>query len=453
MPTEAAPGRPVWAELAPSRRNADAVTHPSPGDLIELEVGPVAPGGCCVARRKDGRVIFVRHALPGERVRARVTARAARFWRADAVEVLVAAPDRVAAPCPHAGPGRSGGCDWQHVTLARQRQMKAETLREQLRRIGGIDVPGVGRDLAVAALPGASDGLGWRTRVQFAVRRDGVVGMHRHRSNDVEPIRRCLIAHPDIERMGVEAMCWPGADVVEAVAAPSTRERLLVVTPAKGRRLRAPAGVEAPVVVAGTPAAGAPAVHHEVAGRRFRVTAGGFWQVHPAGAEVLAGAMPQLAAPRAGDRALDLYAGAGLFAATLAGPVGAAGRVVAVESDAIAAADARSNLADLAQVRVRAGRVSPATVAGARVARALGGRPDIIVADPPRAGLGRPLTQALLRLRPRGLVYVTCDGAAVARDLKAAGGAGYRLAAIRAFDLFPMTSHVECVALMSAGPS
>jgi tRNA/tmRNA/rRNA uracil-C5-methylase (TrmA/RlmC/RlmD family) len=452
------------------------VAHPAPDDLIELEVGPVAPGGSCVARH-DGRVVFVRHALPGERVHARVTARGSRFWRADAVEVLVASPDRVAAPCPYAGPGRCGGCDWQHVTPERQRLLKAGVLHEQLRRIGGVDLAAAGLAVTVSALPSASalpstlpatsalpatspasspacpDTLGWRTRVQFAVLRNGVVGLHRHRSSQVEPVDRCLIAHPDVERIGVQALRWPGAEVVEAVAAPSTDQRLVVVTPARGRRVRIPTPVDAAVAVAGAPAGKAPAVHHEVAGRRFRVSAGGFWQVHPAAAQVLAATVLELAASRPGERVLDLYAGAGLFAATMAAPVGVAGRVVAVDSDAVAVADARANLADLPQVRVVRARLTPATVAGPPVAPALGARPDVVVADPPRSGLGTALTQALLRLGPRALVYVACDGAALARDLKAATEAGYRLAALRAFDLFPMTAHVECVALLSAGPS
>ncbi|MGZ4665270.1 MAG: class I SAM-dependent RNA methyltransferase [Frankiaceae bacterium] len=428
------------------------MAHPSPDDLIELEVGPVAPGGGCVARH-DGRVVFVRHALPGERVQARVTARASRFWRADAVEVLAASPDRVVPPCPYAGPGRCGGCDWQHVAPARQRLMKAEVLREQLRRIGGVDLSAAGLAVTVCAPSGGPEALGWRTRVQFAVRRDGVIGLHRHRSSQVEPVGRCLIAHPDVERIGVESHRWPGAEVVEAVAAPSTGERLVVVTPAKRRRVHIPTRVDAAAAVAGAPASGAPAVHHEVAGRRFRVTAGGFWQVHPAAAQVLAATVLDLAGLRAGERVLDLFAGAGLFAATLAAPVGVAGRVVAVDSDAVAVADARANLADLPQVRVVRARLSPATATGPPVARALGGLPDVVVADPPRAGLGPELTEALLRMRPRALVYVACDGAALGRDLKAATGAGYRLAAVRVFDLFPMTAHVECVALLSAGPS
>ena len=163
------------------------MAHPSPDDLIELEVGPVAPGGSCVARH-DGRVVFVRHALPGERVQARVTARASRFWRADAVEVLVASPDRVAPPCPYAGPGRCGGCDWQHVTPARQRLLKAEVLREQLRRIGGVDLGAAGLAVTVSSPPGGPDALGWRTRVQFAALQDGVIGLHRHRSSRSSPL-------------------------------------------------------------------------------------------------------------------------------------------------------------------------------------------------------------------------------------------------------------------------
>ena len=177
--------------------------------------------------RYEGRVVFVRHTLPGERVRARVTAGGPgdRFWRADAVEVLEASPDRVAPPCPYAGPGRCGGCDWQHVEPAAQRGLKAAVVAEQMRRLAGVEVSPV-----VEALPGAPGGLGWRTRVTFSVDGEGRAGLRRHRSSDVLPVDRCLIAHPGVASVDVLRHRWPGVESVQVVAS-SVAERAVVVRP------------------------------------------------------------------------------------------------------------------------------------------------------------------------------------------------------------------------------
>jgi tRNA/tmRNA/rRNA uracil-C5-methylase (TrmA/RlmC/RlmD family) len=397
------------------------------GQQIEVEVGPVAHGGHCVARH-HGRVVFVRHALPGERVVARVTEDGGgAYCRADAVQVLRAAPDRVPAPCPHAGPGRCGGCDWQHVTGEAQRRLKAAVVREQLERLAGLsDV-----DVVVAALPGGRHGglLGWRTRVRFAITPDGRTGLHRHRSHAVQPIGHCPLATEEVDAAGVGQRQWPGAAAVEVVAS-TGGDRTVVVTPASSRRAR--------------PARTGPAVVTEwAAGRTWRVAATGFWQVHPAAADTLAGCVRELLAPRPGEEALDLYAGAGLFAGVLAGAVGERGRVVAVESDRVAARDATANLADLPQARVLRTRVTAGLLGRLDV------RPDVAVLDPPRAGAGSAVVATLLSLHPRAVAYVACDPAALGRDVRAARAAGYRLATLRAFDLFPMTHHVECVALLT----
>jgi len=413
------------------------------GETVELEVGQVAHGGFCVARL-DGRAVFVRHALPGERVRALVTEQRARYLRADAVEILSAAPGRVPAPCPYARPGRCGGCDWQHVSLPAQRVLKATVVAEQLQRLAGLDVP-----VVVEEVPDAPDGLGWRTRVAFAVRRDGSVGLHRHRSHEVEPVERCLIAHPAVEAAGVEARSWPRAVSVEVAAAPASGQRVVLVTPAASpgspRRRPGRGGQRIPAPTP-APVPGGPSVLEETAaGRRWRVSAGSFWQVHPAAADVLVEAVLEMLEPRPGDRAVDLYAGAGLFAGVLADRTGPRGPVVAVESDPLAAADAVHNLADRPGVRVVTERVGP------RLFDRWSGPVDLVVLDPPRAGAGAETSLRIAGLGPRAIAYVACDPAALARDVAAFATAGYRLSRLRAFDLFPMTAHVECVALLSPG--
>ncbi|GII83534.1 putative RNA methyltransferase [Sphaerisporangium siamense] len=408
---------------------------------IELDVERVANGGWCVARH-EGRVVFVRHALPGERVLAEVTDETTRFLRADAVEILDASPDRVTPPCPFAGPGRCGGCDWQHATLAAQRGFKAEILAEQLRRLAGIEVK-----VDVEEVPGSPKGLGWRTRVQFAVTPDGHPGLRRHRSHEIEPVDACLIAHPEVERIGVERDNWRGATAVEGIAS-STGERAVVVTPKGHRTVAVPElGADAYVLVdegRGHVRAvrGRTALTERVGDREFRVTGSGFWQVHPGAAAVLLEAVMEFAAVRPGDWALDLYCGVGLFAAGLAEATGPEGAVLGIESDARAVQDARHNLRDLHQARVERGRVED-TLDRLGVERA-----DVVVVDPPRTGLGRDVVTRVSALDPARIVYVSCDPATLARDLAWFTDHGYPLVDLRAFDAFPMTHHVEAVALL-----
>ena len=348
------------------------------GQRYEVVVGPVAHGGHCVARLEpEGRVVFVRHALPGERVVVEVTegTDGDRFWRADAVEVLEPSPDRVAAPCPFAGPGRCGGCDFQHVTLARQRGLKADVVREQLSRLAGLDLA-----VTIEEVPGEPphehDGLRWRTRQRYVELPGGRHGMRKHRSHDVVEVDDCLIA---------------GA-----------------------------------------------AARHVVRGAPFEVEQDGFWQVHPGAPEVLVGTVLSFLAPRPGEVVLDLYAGVGLFARFLADVVGAE-QVTLVEGDRRACDHAGVN-------------VPGATVLAGDVGAVLSGLPpapvDLVVLDPPREGARRTVVEAVTARQPRAVAYVACDPAALARDIAIFAEHGYVVERLRGFDLFPMTHHVECVALL-----
>ncbi|MFF4809874.1 class I SAM-dependent RNA methyltransferase [Micromonospora chersina] len=404
---------------------APARTGLEEAQRVELTVDAVAPGGHCVAR-VEGQVVFVRHALPGERVVAEVTELHRGFARADAVEILTASADRVEPPCPYAKPGRCGGCDLQHVTPAAQLDWKAAVVREQLTRLGGltddeIDALGV----RVEALPGGP--LGWRSRVRYAVDAAGRAGLLKHRSHEVVPIDRCLIAHPAIQDLPVltpGGARWPEADAVETVA--STGGDVSVVAFAEG---------------APTPVSGPAEVREVAAGRDWTLPASGFWQVHPAAADTLVGAVLDLLDPRPGETAWDLYGGAGLFAAALAGRVGDA-RVTLVESSQDGVDAARANLADLPRVEVVAARVETALAR-----RRVTGPVDLVVLDPPRSGAGAPVVRDIVAAGPRAVAYVACDPAAFARDVRTFTGAGWRLAALRGFDLFPMTQHVELVGL------
>ena len=202
---------------------SDAELAYAVGQTVEVTAVDVAQGGWCVARPEGLPVLFVRHALPGERVLARVTEVTSRFARADAIEVREASPDRVEPPCQNAHPGGCGGCDWQHASLPAQRALKAAVIAQQLRRVAGLDreitvsVAGTSRSMASCRTQGEA-GLGWRTRVQFAVRPDGLAGLRAHRSHEVVDIGDCPIAHPAIRDLGLLDYSWEGAGTVEAAA-------------------------------------------------------------------------------------------------------------------------------------------------------------------------------------------------------------------------------------------
>src|SRR3954452_1584320 len=409
------------------------------GTEFEVTVGPVAHGGHCVARH-EGRVVFVRHALPGERVVVRVTEdRHPGYCRADAVTVLEAHPERVERPCPYSGPGRCGGCDWQHVTPAEQHRLKAAVVREQLTRLARLDDDDpVVRDLVVEELPGGP--LRWRSRARFAVDRSGAPGLRRHRSHDVVVLDDCPITAEPAAR-AVLARRWPNAGAVDVAV-----DAAGVVTTTRLDRSGRPRSTRVLRPGSDVPAEPAGRAGRTAAGRDWEVEGTGFWQVHPAAADALAAAVQQFAAVRPGETVLDLYAGAGLFGGALAPAVGPQGRVVCVEAEDAACAAADANLAHLPQAEVWQGEVDAEGLSG--LLDELGGTPDVVVLDPPRAGLGAAGSRVLAGTGARAVAYVACDPASLARDVAAFAAAGYRLAALRGFDAFPMTAHVECVALL-----
>jgi tRNA/tmRNA/rRNA uracil-C5-methylase (TrmA/RlmC/RlmD family) len=316
--------------------------------------------------------------------------------------------------------------------------------------------------------------------------------LRRYRSHQIEPVDECLIAHPEVEAIGIERKRWPGVSSVEGVVSASTGDRLVVLGERRGRdrrparvpQLDVPVRVVRPTrptgprpVVDGDrhqqPHSVLPYVRESAAGRLWQVSGSGFWQVHPGAADVLARAVVAALEPRRGEIALDLYCGVGLFAGTLGQIVGRSGLVVGVESDPQAVRDARFNLKDLPQVRVERGKVEE-VLAELEFGRADAGRgsgrsqpkrggaaghrggsrvrtADIVVLDPPRAGAGREVVDQVAALAGRKIAYVSCDPATLARDLGYFSERGWTLQSLRAFDVFPMTHHVECLAVLVRG--
>ncbi|MGW5847897.1 class I SAM-dependent RNA methyltransferase [Streptomyces sp. NPDC055254] len=425
------------------------------GEEYEVEVGPVAHGGHCIARTADGRVLFVRHTLPGEKVVAKVTEGESdsRFLRADAITVLEASKDRVPAPCPYAGPGKCGGCDWQHAKPGAQRRLKGEVVAEQLKRLAGLTPEEAGWDGTVMPAEGDKLPAGqvpqWRTRVQYTIDEDGVVGLRKHRSHDIQPIDHCMIAAAGVSELGVEKQDWPQMASVEAIAATGSNDRQVVLTPRPGGRLPL-VELDQPVSVLRVEEKdggvhrvhGRPFVRERADGRTYRVGMGGFWQVHPQAADTLIKAVMQGLMPRKGEMALDLYCGVGIFAGALAERLGETGAVLGIESTKRAVEDARHNLTDFPRVRIEQGKVEQ-ILPKTGITEC-----DLVVLDPPRAGAGKQTVRHIAGLSARRIAYVACDPAALARDLGYFKENGYKVRTLRVFDLFPMTHHVECVAIL-----
>lgn len=397
------------------------------GPSEEVAVTGVAAGGEGVGRLADGRVVFVRGALPGEQVRVTVAEERKRFARGALVEVVEAAPERVAPPCPQVAAG-CGGCDWQHVAPTAQRELKARIVTDALRRIGRVEPPPP--DLGPELSP-----EGWRTTVRAVVDDDGRAGFRLHHAH--EPLAvgpgGCLVAHPLVDEILREGVFPPPVREVTVRAGVATGERLVLCTPTVGDS-RVPEGVT--VVGADELAGGHRAwIHEVVAGRRWRISAESFFQARPDGAEALvdtvAAALGEALAP--GATVADLYSGVGLFAGVLGERTG--GRVVAVDSNRSAVADARINLADLDGARIVRSDVRRWHPSAA----------DVVVADPSRHGLGAEVVSKIGATGASALALVSCDPGALGRDAGLLAAAGWRLGSVRLVDLFPHTSHVEVV--------
>jgi tRNA/tmRNA/rRNA uracil-C5-methylase (TrmA/RlmC/RlmD family) len=415
----------------------------SVGTLLELDVTGIAHGGITVARH-DGRVVFVSDAIPGERVVARVTEdRKKSFWRADTVEVLEASPHRVDHVWPEAALDRDpaerpGGAEFGHIALAHQRELKRQVIVDAFARFAKQDVADLLVD-GVEAAPGddEANGLGWRTRVRLHVAPDGTAGPFAARSHDVVPVASLPLATETVRGsapLGRGTM--PGASVVDVLAPSGADGARLVIDEQK------------PTVVVET-------VGDGDAVREFRVDDTGFWQVHRAAPEVLTAAVQDAVDPALIDpdgQHLDLYGGVGLLAAALGDVVGPKARITSIESSERATEHAQENLSEWLGARAETARVDR----WLRRTLDTASRPEreryaagTVVLDPPRSGAGREVVESIAALAPAQVVYVACDPVALARDVAAFADLGYRLEALRAFDLFPHTHHVEAVARLT----
>ena len=391
-------------------------TRLAAGDVLDVRIEKVAHGGHFIARH-DGAVIFVRHAIPGERARITITSSGRSFNRGDVIEVLEASPDRVIAPCPFAHRNGCGGCDFQHISLTRQRALKADVITEQFSRIASMDVAVQVEEIA--------EPLHWRTRLIATTNQEGNFGFYASRSHTVIPVDDCLIAVKSMNIHELAARKWK-PDVRVEVSASSNKERTIALSQKNGEgKARLTEGQQI--------------MHEEVTGKTLEVSQNSFWQSHINAPTVLTDVVLDFAQLAEGDHVLDLYGGVGLFTSSMVECVGASGSIDLLEGSKSATADAIRNFAKNPNVKILLGDVAKLLP---RISNA-----DVIVLDPPREGAGKIVVAEIVRLRPRAIVYVSCDPASLARDTAYLKAFGYSLSTLRAFDLFPMTHHVECVAL------
>lgn len=381
----------------------------------------MAHGGFGVARH-EGRVVFVADVIPGETVLAQVTDDSKKsFWRAVAVEVLSASPDRVAhiweeARIERAPEQRVGGADYGHIALERQRRLKEHVIADALKRFAGVE-----QAVSVTAVEPTAN---WRSRLSLHVNSEGVAGPRAARSHEVVSITTHPLAHPAMVEDGPWKRRFDGIERLDVVAT-STGEFRVIARPPAGQ------------------ASSTPHVTEMVNGRPFVVDQSGFWQVHVAAPETLQVAVKAAIDPnrlRYDAEHYDLYGGVGLLAVALAEMVGPGARVTSVESSPQATENAQHNLSDWVGARPVTARVDQ------YLRRNPVGHASTVILDPPRSGAGREVMQSLLRSNPAQIIYVACDPVAFARDLGFAREAGWTADSITAFDLFPHTHHVELVA-------
>jgi 23S rRNA (uracil1939-C5)-methyltransferase len=448
------------------------------GDTLTVAVDRLAQGGAGVARH-HGQVILVEGGLPGDRVRAELTAVRRGHLEARVVERLGDSPWRVEPPCAYAA--QCGGCAWMALDPVRQREARVALVRDALQRVAGLEPPA---DIPVIEGEGDRPGLGYRARIEVALGPPGPggarrVGFRAAGSRTVVEVARCTVAAPPLNgildalrRAAADGRLAPPLSEVElavgddpghvvatarlAAALPSREvariaDRLAAALPSLGG-LR----VESPPARRGVPGEaverGAPSLQVTVPGPEaplvLEVPAGGFMQGHPAVNARLVSAVVDALSPETGRRLLDLYCGAGNFALPLAA---AGAEVLGLEADGRAVAAARRSASRLGLARARFRQVDVAEGLAA-VRAGAGPGPAGVVLDPPRAGVGAAVVSQLLALAPGAIAYVSCDPATLARDLAKLVRGGYRLGGVTVFDMFPQTPHVETLAVLALGP-
>jgi 23S rRNA (uracil1939-C5)-methyltransferase len=416
---------PVVPEPVPKRRRRKGSrAHNRPLVPIELELTGFANGGRAIGHAEDGRVVFVEYGIPGERVVAEITNDSPGYLEATAVLVLRSSEHRVDAPCGYFG--RCGGCQLQHIDYPEQLRLKTGVVREQLERIGGFDASEVASK--TLEMVGMDDPWHYRNHMRFTVRRDGQVGFMQRGTHRFMRIDRCEIASDRANELlaAIQDRTMQTHQVSIRVAEQADD---FLIQPHLQWRPRARGS---------RPASGQRSYHERLLEHDYRISAPAFFQVNTRQAERLVHLVVERVLELQPDVVVDAYSGVGTFAAQLAPEVG---HVTTIELSDAADSDAAVNLEGLDNVERLAGSVE-ALLPGLQPS------PDVVLIDPPRSGLEASVIEAMIASRTRRVVYVSCDPATLARDLRILVDGGFDLVEVQPVDMFPHTQHIECVTIL-----
>jgi 23S rRNA (uracil1939-C5)-methyltransferase len=407
---------------------------------ISLTLEKFSYGGDAIGRLPDGRTVFVPFALPGEQVRVRLLAEKKNYARAELLEVLKPSPERIAARCPHFG--ICGGCHYQHLSYASQLEVKTSLLADQLTRLGGISNP------PIQPTQACLNPWNYRNHIQFHVNPEGCLGFRMAYSNQILPISACHLPEDPLNTIWPQLELEPQARLERITLRLGTDEDILLLLEnhqPEPPELDLLAGISVVHLFDGESLilAGDDHIHVQVQvspaqNRTFRVSASSFFQVNTR----MAGAMVShllASLPNSLDTVLEIYCGVGLFSAFLAPRTR---RLVGMEISPSACEDFCINLDEFDNVELYeapAGQALPA----------LQLKPDLILVDPPRAGLEQEVLNSALAMRPKTLAYISCDPATLARDARRLLAGGYHLQQVTPFDLFPQSFHIESISIFS----